>query len=189
MRKKSLFDQRGYLPWFASRLFGGGFLRIYRKMLSILRPTLWLRRIFRLLMWLVWLLESGALLLLLALVSLLLLVPSLVLLLVLLPSALLVRARAATVLMPRLQGRRAVLLAQECDSLSARLSADGYFTVLVFSRGFLRRQYTVRQDGEGALLSPWLYFSLRRRISSSASRVICIDFFENDLAGRVLDML
>ena len=74
-REKSFFEHRGYVSYLTSLLLGDGFLRIYRRVWRALRPTLWLRRILRLFVWLVLLIESGVLFLMLSL-ALLLLVPS-----------------------------------------------------------------------------------------------------------------
>lgn len=183
-REKSFFEHRGYVSYLTSLLLGDGFLRIYRRVWRALRPTLWLRRVLRLFVWLVLLIESGVLFLLLSL-ALLLLVPSVVLLLlVLFPLILRARVRICASLLPRIAGKRLVLLrSARAEGLALRLHEDGY---LVLRIGAYRRGSPV-QDGYG--ISPMLYFFLRRQILSRAERVVCIDFFENDLAGKVPSVL
>lgn len=182
-REKSFFEHRGYISYLTSLLLGDGFLRIYRRVWKALRPTLWLRRILRLFVWLVLLIESGVLFLMLSL-ALLLLVPSVAfLLLVLLPSILRARARICAYLLPRLRGKPLVLLrSARAEGLSARLRRDGYHVLLVGTgRGSLCRARVLK---DGCLeIPPLLYFSLRQRLLFCASRVICLEFFENDLAN------
>ncbi len=183
-REKSFFECRGYASYLASLLLGGGFLRLYRRVWRFLRPTLWLRRILRLLVWLVLLLESGALLLLLSLALLLLAPLAAASFLVLLPLMLHVRARTANRLLPQLRGERLVLLCAESgDGLARRLSEDGYLVLFIRTPSFPRRRSHSPSGGRLAL-SPWLWFSLRRQILSCPCRVICLDFFENDLAKK-----
>lgn len=182
-REKSFFEHRGYAAYLASLFFGGGFLRLYRRVWRFLRPTLWLRRLLRLLAGLVLLLESGALFLLLSLAFLLLVPPLVALLLILLPTMLRARDRAAARLLPRLCGKRVVLLRTDRAEFPSWLSSGGYVALRIGSSPSLVRPYR-ELDGGAAELSPWLWFSLRRRVLSAASRVICIENFQNDLAGR-----
>ncbi len=188
MKKKGFFEHRRYLGYLASRLLGGGFLAFYRRVLAWIRPTLWLRRIFRLLVSFALLLESGALFVLLSVAALLLFPLLAIAFLVLLPSMLRARARAAARLLPLLDRRPTVLLRGDGRGLALRLSCDGYFVLRILASPSLARPY--RETGSDlAEISPWLWFSLRRRILSKTSRAICIENLENTLAGEHPDMI
>lgn len=183
MKKKSFFEHRGYLGYLSSQLFGGGFLAFYGSVLAWVRPTLWLRRILRLLVSLAYLLESGVLLLLLSLAALFFVPLSLILLFVLLPVLLRARARACARLVPSLSDRRVVLLLHEDGRLAARLISDGYAVLRICKRGAVLHPLRVSAGGVTEL-SPRLWFSLQGRISEAASRVICIENLQNTLAGE-----
>ena len=178
MKERSIFDECGYRGYLLRRLSHRGFMRFYRRTLAILRPTLWIRRIFRLLTYLILLLESGVILLFLSLLSLLLLPVVMLGIALLLPSALREKRQALRRLLPSLEGRRIILLSEERRGLARRLRHDGYF-VLVICRG--RRHFSFSDSS--AQISPMLYFSLRQRIASTAERVVCVEIFSNDLAG------
>ena len=188
MKGKGFFEHRRYLGYLMQRLLGGELIRFYRRVLKWVRPTLWLRRILRVLLSLALLLESGALLLLLSAAALLLLPPTAAMLFVLLPAMLRTRARVSVRLLPRLKGKRVVLLRGDGGEPARRLSLDGYFVLQIPLAPSLFQPYRERA-GELCELSPWLYFFLRRRIAERAARVVCIEKFENTLAAGRSRML
>ena len=186
MKKMSFFEHRGYWQYLATGLFGGGFWRFYRKIQGFLRPTVWIRRIFRLLSLFVLLVESGVIFLVLSALSLLFLPAGAILLILLLPSFLREREMARRRLLPSLTGRRVVMTKGEGKGLASALFMDGYFVLSVRqNRGW---HLSVLGDGR-AEISPRLYFALRREIVRRSARLFVIENFGDTLAKRARDMV